>query len=330
MIRRDAFTLIEVLLTLSLSVVLIILVGGAIQFYARTLTVQDMDIRQVQLAAAVMQMIEDDLRAAVHPKPIDTAALETLLASTATQEVGGAEPGGASSEEDLSAAGIDTGFEEEEEVTPVADAGLTDLQSGASVLQTPGLIGNQYQIQVDLSRLPRLEEYTVMMDATVGNLQDVPSDLKTVTYFVQQAGTIAGVIDPLDNMSNDPTAAPTESTGGGLVRRSLDRFATLEAINSGSMSMLNQTGELLAPEITSIEFAYWDGMMWLIEWNSDEYGELPMAVQVQMTMIDPTAALTDTSDLSSVDTTRVFTHIVRLPMARPIEESEEDLTGVGL
>ena len=80
-----AFTLLEVLLTLSMSVVLMMLVGGAIQFYARDMNVRDMDIRQTQLAAAVMQMIEDDLRATLHTEPVDTSGLEALLASSAQQ-----------------------------------------------------------------------------------------------------------------------------------------------------------------------------------------------------------------------------------------------------
>ncbi len=78
-----AFTLLEVLLTLSMSVVLMAMIGGAIQFYARDMNVRDMDIRQTQLAAAVMQMIEDDLRATLHADPVDTSGLEALLAATA-------------------------------------------------------------------------------------------------------------------------------------------------------------------------------------------------------------------------------------------------------
>ena len=58
-----AFTLLEVLLTLAMSVVLMGLIGAAFQFYAVDMNVRNMDIQQTQLAAAVMQMIEDDLRA---------------------------------------------------------------------------------------------------------------------------------------------------------------------------------------------------------------------------------------------------------------------------
>ena len=316
-----AFTLLEVLLTLSMSVVLMILVGAAIQFYARDMNVRDMDIRQTQLAAAVMQMIEDDLRATLHNQPVDTSGLEALLAASAQQVSGG---GGGGDSEDLTAAGI----ESEDETTTVETSTL-DLTSGAAVLETPGLIGNQYQIQIDLSRLPRLEEYVAMLDETTTDIDDVPSDLKTVAYFVQAAGMIGGVQDPLNSL--DPEAAGEVT--GGLVRRSLDRAATVYAVSNGNLTLLNQTGELLAPEITAIEFSYWDGLNWELEWSSDEYGELPLAVQVRIYMTDPNASAEAISAAAMVpgsEGMRAFSHIVRLPLARPIEEEDDDLTGVGI
>jgi len=322
-----AFTLLEVLLTLAMSVVLMGLIGTAFQFYAVDMNVRNMDIQQTQLAAAVMQMIEDDLRATLHSEPADMSGLEELLASSLGDAEEGAQGGsGGNSEEDLSAAGISMDLEAiEGSVTTTLD-----LTSGVSVLQTPGLVGNQYQIQLDLSRLPRLEEYVQMMDENTARLQDVPSDLKTVAYYVQQEDSAAGVMDTLAEL--DPDA--TDLMSGGLVRRSLDRAATVEAATMGNISTLNQTGDLLAPEVKSIEFSYWDGLTWQLEWNSDEFGELPLAVQVRIYMIDPALAATeDASTLSSLgpESMRAFSHIVRLPMAVPIEtEEEEDLSEAGL
>ena len=322
-----AFTLLEVLLTLAMSVVLMGLIGTAFQFYAVDMNVRNMDIRQTQLAAAVMQMIEDDLRATLHSEPADMSGLEELLSSSlGGEEEGGQRSSGGESEEDLSAAGISMAEEPIEEI----ETTNLDLTSGVAVLQTPGLIGNQYQIQLDLSRLPRLEEYVQMMDANTATLQDVPSDLKTVAYYVQSEDSTAGVMDSLAEL--DPDA--TDLMSGGLVRRSLDRAATVEAATMGNISTLNQTGDLLAPEVKSIEFSYWDGLMWQLEWSSDEFGELPLAVQVRIYMIDPALAATEGSNtLSSLgpDSMRAFSHIVRLPMAVAIEtEEEEDLSEAGL
>ena len=169
-----------------------------------------------------------------------------------------------------------------------------------------------------------------MLDETTADLQDVPSDLKTVAYYVQSDDSTGGVIDSLAEL--DPDA--TDLMSGGLVRRSLDRAATVEAATMGNISTLNQTGDLLAPEIKSIEFSYWDGLTWQVEWSSDEFGELPLAVQVRIYMVDPALAATEDANMISSlgpDSMRAFSHIVRLPMAVPIEtEEEDDLSEAGL
>ncbi len=83
---------------------------------------------------------------------------------------------------------------------------------------------------------------------------------------------------------------------------------------------------MIAPEVVGIEFAYWDGITWLLEWNSDEYKELPLAIQVKLTMDDPIAMAANQSQgiVTATAATRVFKHIIRLPLARPIDTSEDD------
>lgn len=310
------FTLLELLLTLSMSVVLMVLIGGVMEFYGRDMVNSDIEVRQVQLASAVMQMIEDDLRATLHTEPVDTSGLEKLFASLGSGDSGGGAADGSGTAEDDSLA-------EEDMAAGDASAATLSLTTGAAVLQKPGLIGNQFQIQLDVSRLPRLEEYVAILDESVADLDDVPSDIKTVAYFVQGEGTIGGVDDPL---SEDGSGVSGGS--GGLVRRSLDRAATVHAAVTGGTTQLNQTGEVLAPEIVGIEFAYWDGLMWQIEWSSDEFGELPLAVRVTLTMLDPVATAA-TGSGGGEPSTRSFVHIVRLPMARPIDTDDTLVTGVG-
>ncbi|MCD0458911.1 prepilin-type N-terminal cleavage/methylation domain-containing protein [Roseiconus lacunae] len=314
--RFKGFTLLELLLTLALAVVLMTLVNSAFSFYVSTMDSSDAEMRRTMLASAVMQMIEDDLRSSMHPEPLDTSALEELLSATA-KAAGGSSGGGSGGQTggDAEAAGTaDPDAAGEDDMTSTD----TTLLAGTVVLQTPGLVGNQYQIQVDTSRLPRLEEYGVMMAAEPGQLVDIPSDLKTVTYYVQDADAI-GVDDALAKLDGS-----TDGGSGGLVRRVLDRNVTSFAMTQGSISALTQSGDLLAPEVVGIEFSYWDGMTWQIEWNSDEMGELPLAVKIQLTMIDP---LIDAND----QTPRMFSHIVQLPMAKFIVEEEEDeLSGAGI
>ena len=59
-------------------------------------------------------------------------------------------------------------------------------------------------------------------------------------------------------------------------------------------------------------------------------GELPAAVQVRLTMNDPTIVAANESGLSDESPARTFTHIVRLPLSRPIEESEDEMLETGI
>src|SRR5690606_31332443 len=73
--NQSAFTLLEMLLTRSLCVVLMMLVSGAMSFYVRQMASAETLFRQSQVASAVLQMIEDDLRTTLTTRPIDTAPL---------------------------------------------------------------------------------------------------------------------------------------------------------------------------------------------------------------------------------------------------------------
>ena len=95
-------------------------------------------------------------------------------------------------------------------------------------------------------------------------LTDVPGDIKTVSYFVQTPSTM-GVSDSLNAFADGSEMLTGTS---GLVRRQLDRAILAYAEEVGDTQRLQQTGELIAPEVVSLEFAYYDGVQWLYEWDS--------------------------------------------------------------
>ena len=310
------FTLLEMVLSLALSLIILGMISYALNFFTIEVDRSDREIRRTMLAAALMQMIEDDLAGALRPKPLDTSALEELLSSTAQ---GAASMGGAAAGGDDTSDTDDASAPPDDSTTGDSDV-LTDdtLETGDTLgtLVEPGLIGNQFQLQFDTSRLPRLEEYTnIIDDETFSTVVDVPSDMKTVTYYVQQAGAMS-VQDQAAKLNNQTDSSVNQ--GGGLVRRSIDRAATQFSMNNGNLTTLMQTGDVLAPEVVAIEFSYWDGLLWQIEWDSDLTDSLPLAIKVTMQMIDP-------MDLDAEQTPRVIEHIVRLPMGEMAEEEEEEM-----
>ncbi len=301
---RSAFTLLEVILTLSMAVVLMSLVGATLQFYATNMNVRDTDVRRVHLATSVMQMIADDLRASLYGVSFDASALEEIL-TTSTQSQGG----------DAAAAVTGGGATEPTDDSTLTEVASTDLVASTTSLSQPGMIGNQFQIQFDISRLPRLEQWNQTLSATPGVLADVPSDVKTVTYYVQAPGTIAGVTDPLQGFLPSSDAGDQAVAAGGLVRRELDRAASNWAMNSGGLTGLLLTGDLIASEVLAISFEYFDGTIWQLDWNSDELESMPKAIRITLTMSDESAVVDPASlAVGTVLGTRTFTHIVQLPV----------------
>ncbi len=165
-------------------------------------------------------------------------------------------------------------------------------------------------MRIDVSRLPRLDEYNQLI-ARVDPLQKTASDVKTVTYFFsEQASELA--MDVNHSMG----------TMGGLYRREVDRAVAAFACDECTSGTPDEYANLISPEVAGVEFRYWDGTAWLKEWDSDENGGFPSAIEVKL-LIDPTRGDPDQTnqrtDLSSLEYYRTVIH---LPVAEIEEETE--------
>ncbi|MEW4561708.1 hypothetical protein AB1K70_04235 [Bremerella sp. JC770] len=306
------FTLLEVLLASSLSVLILLALGGAIRFYLFQVTDSQTSIEQAQLARAVMRRMETDLRSAIWKNEIDFSSVETLATDSLASGAG-----------DLAAtAGIDPTLAED----ALAGSNTQELAASGVIPTTIGLYGNAVELQVDISRIPRIDEYdpqfTSFRSREIG---DIPSDIKTVTYFLMQPG--------VSSLGHGTVGdAGITETQFGLVRRELDRAVTQYALNNGDSSGLDASAEILAPEVSLLQFRYFDGYAWLEEWDSEAMGGLPMAVDVIIAIRDhdmTQALLADGAiDVPVEDGTnpvgQVFRRLIRIPTAKPYEEEEEE------
>ncbi|GAA4437688.1 prepilin-type N-terminal cleavage/methylation domain-containing protein [Bremerella cremea] len=315
--RHSGFTLLEVILASALSVLVMMALGGAIQFYLFQVTASQASIEQAQLARAIMRRMESDLRSAVWKNEIDFSSVESL----ATDSL-------ASGSSDLTDLAASAGIDASTATDALAASNTTNLAGSSVIPTTIGLYGNAMELQVDISRIPRIDEYdpqyTSFRDRSIA---DIPSDIKTVTYFLMQPGVSTlghGTIGD---------ASITEAQFG-LVRRELDRAVTQYAMNNGDTRNLDATAEILAPEVSLLQFRYYDGYDWLEEWDSETMGCLPMAVDVVIAIRDhdlTQAMLNDGGTTISVDENtnqvgQVFRRLIRIPIGKPYEEVEEETT----
>ncbi|MFN9984917.1 MAG: prepilin-type N-terminal cleavage/methylation domain-containing protein [Pirellula sp.] len=343
--RRDGFTLLELLLALSLSAVVALLIGGLIQLYLLNENRGRENVRQAQVARAVLSMIAEDIRTTVRYQPFDTSGLQQMLSGSAASMLGmpsgmagggtsgggggssiGGAPAGAgaptSGHQNTASPSSSTGGTGSLPTgntggpsnssgggrTPNAGGGTSiNFPSGsgsgsagnssggassnsATSYQTsvpPGVYGAENSIEIDVSRMPRPDEYTMRPgDLSIGTLGDMPSDIKTVSYYVQSPRS-DGILDPLSRLTSETstsTSGASVSTNGGLVRRSLDRAVTQYAYQVGNTTQLLRTGELIAPEVLGIEFSYFSAANgWQTQWDSSTLG-LPNVVKVTIAM----------------------------------------------
>jgi hypothetical protein len=62
------------------------------------------------------------------------------------------------------------------------------------------------------------------------------------------------------------------------------------ALNNGLIDSLVRSGDLVAPEISAIQFQYFNGMQWLPFWDSQQMQGLPLAVEVVISVTTREAA----------------------------------------
>ena len=300
------FTLLELILALSLSVLIMMAIGMAIQVHLRSFDSRQNVLNESQLARAILRIIADDIRSVVVHYEQDVSSIEAMLANVSVTG-GGAEAGdggggstsgneggeqGGDSGSGAASAGSSQGTGSETSGELTTTTASTDLSTTLTLPTKPGIYGNQYQLQVDISRLPRLDEYQPDVTANPSSeILDIPSDVKTVSYFMTE-------VDAASAQALNPLAAPTAGVQQGLIRRQLDRALTRWAMQNAAATSLMQSGDLLATEVVGLEFQYFDGLEWRTDWDTEYNQGLPLAIQVVLYMAGGEG---ESEELTSID-----------------------------
>lgn len=135
------------------------------------------------------------------------------------------------------------------------------------------------------------------------------SDLQSVMYFVSGQGGGA-----LQGAANSP----------GLARMAGDRLLMQTADQQGNTAAMAAGVQVVAPEVVSITFVYFDGTNWLPSWDSAALAALPKAVEIILELPPPegsrrkglpnaTGAITP-----GADGNRIYRLIVALPAGKPV------------
>jgi hypothetical protein len=324
------FTLLEVILALGLTVIVLGLVGTAVNSTLRTIESGRRRTEREQLARAVMHRIADDLRAVVRYEPFDDSGLNSDIGgglgggasggtsgassgqaggSTSNQNSGGNSSGGSggsSSQNSSSQSGSQSGSDESTEET--------------ATMPVAGIYGYQNWVQLDITRIPRLDEY-IHADGVNAPLQR--GDVRTVTYSLGGGqNNVTGDAVAAAAMQNSTTMNATS----GLARSEVDRMVSLWQTQTGG-TQGGQNTVILAPEVASLEFRYFDGSTWQTQWDSTAMNGIPRAVEISLCFYDdvanaPSSANGDfvaaSAGLTTNNPDNYYRMVVHLPAGIPL------------
>ena len=320
---RAAYTLLEVLLALALSVIVFGAIAMAIKIHLVALAQQQTTIERKQIARSVLEMMANDLRAAIQYKAADYSGLENLLATrqlatgpSMADPTSAMDPAATAEDltSELEAAAAGATEDESEDESEEESAEEPEVIDEEEVSFRPTMIGNERVLMIDISRLPRVDQYNPLIASAEALLQS-PSDVKSIAYFYSSA--TGGVESEVDFQE----AAAT----GGLYRREVDRAVASFMGDIGLVTQPDAQSKLLASEIAQISFRYFDGNDWQSDWDSEENDGFPPAIEISI-VLDPARISKDNTTYAyngfDRETMQVYRSVVHLPVAEVIEEEE--------
>lgn len=297
---RRGISLLELLIALGLGILLIGSVGATLMIILRTEAAGRQKMERAQLVRALYLRMSDNLRAVTYLEEI--AVNEDSSDQSAAEDV---------DQDDVEAElGI---VESEEFLTP----------SEAIMEKTHGLYGDESSLVVFIHRPARLpariasqSSATDEEDAVIDSVTD--SGLRTVSWYLNDSSSIGSLVGKTEiSSSMMDLSSMGETDSGGLSRLEQDAMEVNFSDDVGDL--LGLKAELLAPEVLSVQFRYFDGADWVSQWDSAIQERLPSAVEVTLTFQEVDAEsnrlLFGEEPLSADSNTMRF--VIALSMAPP-------------
>tara|TARA_E500000305_G_scaffold84082_2_gene69933 strand:- start:75829 stop:76740 length:912 start_codon:yes stop_codon:yes gene_type:complete len=289
-VRSSGFTMLEVILAIGLTGLLLAAIYSALDLYWKYTTLGQQQVERAQIARAVFQKISQDLHSVTYMQ-------ETVV------------------EEEESTTGSS---ETETEETVIEVTNPDDAYTSGNI----GVFGDAQSLVLHTSRPGRQP----LLISNTGSSSAMQSDLLSVSYFLAVAGAegLQGAVG--DQYRN--TATTGQSTQG-LARLEGDRLAMSMADGSADVQVLAQQSQLLAAEISSLQFQYFDGTDWLEVWDSIEYGTVPQAIKVTIGFQNE-----NIEGLEKIANNKIngnensFSMVIALPLALPstLQTTTQDTT----
>ncbi len=283
--KRFAFTLLEVLIALGLSVLLVYTVYAGIDLCYRYRIAGRGEIGGQQFLRGLTLRMQDDINAVVLALPQE--------AST-----GGEAGSGQATDDDLSS----NSSSQSSVVVPVLSFdGLED--TGIPALA--GVVGTADLLHLCVSQPTRELSYYSLNDRPIGD--ERTSDLQVISYGLVEIDSVTLTLMQQNLKVTRPDL--------GLGRRVRDLFAVVK------VDEVLDSPDLMAAEVTEISFRYFDGVDWLESWDSLLSGSLPRAIHVTFGIWSPPPERLGGPPPGAIGKVTHIEHVFYLPASEPNPET---------
>ncbi len=287
--NRAAFTLLEVLLATAIGVVLMAALYTAMSVQLRQARAARDVVEQGNLVRALMARIGTDIKANIGPLNIVADAASAVSSTTSSNSSDSSSSGGTtspttSSSSSNSSSNTGTSGNTNNASTNNSGQGATP---GNQVTFNLGVQGDATHLNLYASRVPR--EAMTAFDANPDPTNTTGfSDLRRISYWL---------VD-----------------GVGLARQEFLQVTSDDEFNLVPPNVPNEASYVIAEEVKSVTFSYFDGQAWQDTWDGTEIGS-----DLQ-TPIGPPVAIAITLGLALPGSPDVknYRHVVYIPAANGI------------
>jgi prepilin-type N-terminal cleavage/methylation domain-containing protein len=282
--HRRGYTLLEILIATAIGVVLLGALYVALDVQLGLTRSGREAVNTSAVARSLLERISSDVSLSLGPIPVQTSSSNSSAGGSQTG-AGATGATGATTNATNTAGGASSSF------TTSSASGSTATTSSTPPFNL-GVQGDDTHLTLYLSRWPRelvLPPSDPNYNNQNGNLPIV-SDLRRITWWL--------------------------ADGGGLARQEIRIATSDEALNSPAPDLNDGFSSLVAPEVTSITFQYFDGSQWQTSWDGTQAGPdgvtpigPPIAISVDMTLVLPS------SESGGVRQTKSYHHVISLDTA---------------
>jgi prepilin-type N-terminal cleavage/methylation domain-containing protein len=288
---RKGFTLLEVLLASAIAVLLMAALYVAVDMQLRQVQASRQLMERSTLARNVLNRIARDIRGSLAP---------TLPAASGAAAAGSSSgSSGTGSGSSTGSGGTPTGSgSSSSSSTSGSSSSSSSSSSSNAVTVNVGVQGSTSLLVLSTSRLPpwagRTSEQVTANQSNPSTDPSMASDLRYVIYWLASGG----------------------DSGQGLAREEISAVTASDALSSLPPGIPNESSYIIAEQVKSLTFSYFDGQNWQDSWDGTVLGPdgatpigPPCAIAITLGIEAPGAA----DPTSGQPNMQQYRHVVVLP-----------------